>query len=87
MSAQIRLSAAAVFVVLSALGLAGCADYYKVTDLQNGGVYFTKDVDDAGKAGAVRFRDERTHSMVTLPSSQVREISHDRYEEGLIEGK
>jgi len=86
MLAHIRLPAAAL-VVLCAAGLAGCANYYKVTDLQSGGVYFTKDVDDAGEAGAVRFRDERTHSVVTLPSSQVREISHDRYNEGLVDGK
>ena len=49
------------------------------------GKYYTKDVDDVGKAGAVRFKDERTGSVVTLQNSQVRPISKDRYKEGTTE--
>lgn len=86
MNRYTRLPAAA----LAALGaglLAACAGYYKVTDLQNGGTYYTRDVDDEGKAGAIRFKDARTGSVVTLPTSEVRRISEDRYEEGLKERK
>jgi hypothetical protein len=81
-----KLSAAAL-IGLSTCLLSACASYYQVTDLQHGGKYYTKDVDDEGNAGAVRFRDERSGSVVTLPTSEVRRISHDRYEEGLTERK
>lgn len=76
-----------LLIGLGACLLPGCASYYKVTDLQNGGEYYTRDVDEAGDGGAIRFRDERTGSLVTLPTSKVRQISRDRYEEGLKEGK
>ena len=65
--------------------LAACSSYYQVTDLEGGGKYYTKDVDDEGKAGAVRFKDERSGSVVTIQNSQVRPVSKERYQEGVIE--
>jgi hypothetical protein len=49
-----------------------------VRDPATGNTYYTTDVDRAGDAGAVRFRDERSGSVVTLPKSEVKEI--DRYD-------
>jgi len=64
-------------VLTSAAVAGGCANYYMVRDPATGNTYYTTDVDRAGDAGAVRFRDERTGSVVTLPKSEVKEI--DRY--------
>lgn len=72
-----------VLAGLAACLLAACSSYYQVTDLENGGKYYTKDVDDEGKAGSVRFKDERSGSVVTIQNSQVRPISKDRYNEGM----
>ncbi len=66
-----------------ALGVAGCSIHYRVTDPASGKTYYTTKVNDAGRAGAVRIKDEKTGSMVTLQSSEVREISADEYEAGL----
>jgi hypothetical protein len=58
--------------------LAGCGSYYMVRDPSNGTIYYTSDVVRAGDAGAVRFRDEKTGKVVTIPQSEVKEI--DKYE-------
>ena len=50
--------------------VAGCSDnYYRVTDPTSGKEYYTTKVGDAGKGGAVKMKDEKTGSMVTLQSS------------------
>jgi hypothetical protein len=61
----------------------GCSSYYRVTDPSSGRTYYSKKVDEAGKAGAIKFKDERTGSHVTLQSSDVREISADDFKAGL----
>jgi hypothetical protein len=58
--------------------LTGCGSYYMVRDPANGNTYYTSDVDRAGDAGAVRFKDEKTGKIVTIPQSEVKEI--DKYE-------
>ncbi len=62
--------------------IAGCGAYYKVTDHQSGKVYFTQDVDRA-TGGAVKLKDDRSGSTVTLQNSEVKEISKDEYKAGL----
>ena len=62
---------------------AGCTDYYRVTDPASGKAYYATKVGEAGKAGAVRIKDEKTGSMVTLQSSEVKEISKQEYEAGI----
>jgi hypothetical protein len=63
----------------------GCSShYYRITDPSSGKNYFTKKVDEAGRAGAVKFKDERTGGNVTLQSSEVKEISEGEYEAGLM---
>ena len=74
---------ASALAVLSGASLSACATHYIVRDPTTGAEYYTKDVDDAGKAGAVRFKDERSGSVVTLPASEVREVSKERYREGV----
>ena len=65
--------------------VAGCSSdhYYRVTHPTSGNEYYTTKVDDAGKGGAVKIKDEKTGSMVTLQSSDVKEISESEYRAGL----
>jgi hypothetical protein len=57
----------------------GCSHYYRVTDPGSGKSYYTQDIHE-GRGGAVKIKDDRTRSTVTLQSSEVREISADEYE-------
>lgn len=69
-----------------ALGAAlsgACTSYFQVTDPTTGRQYYTTEVEDAGDAGAIRFRDARHDEEVTLPSSEVKPISPERYREGV----
>jgi len=63
--------------------VAGCTNYYRVTDPASGKNYYTTEVKDAGKSGAVKIKDDRSGSMVTLQSSEVKEITSEEYEAGL----
>ena len=60
--------------------IAGCTNYYRVTDPSSGKSYYTTKVGDAGRAGAVKIKDQKTGSTVTLQSSEVKEISAEEYE-------
>lgn len=57
----------------------GCSHYYRVTDPGSGKSYYTQDIHE-GRGGAVKIKDDRTRSTVTLQSSEVREISAEEYE-------
>jgi hypothetical protein len=76
-----------LLAVVSLFGLmvlaSGCTNYYLVTDPASGKSYYTNDIDDAGGAGAVRFKDETSGSVVTLQSSEVKEISSKEFEAAL----
>jgi uncharacterized protein YceK len=63
--------------------VAGCSSYYKVTEPQSGKTYYTKKVDNLAGSGAVKVKDDRTGSVVTLQSSEVKEISEKDYKAGL----
>lgn len=71
-----------IFCVL-ALAVAGCSSHYRVTDPGSGKTYYTTKIEDAGRAGAVKLKDAKTGSTVTLQSSEVREISEEEYEAAL----
>lgn len=58
--------------------LTACGSYYMVRDPSSGSTYYTTDVDHPGDAGSVRFTDEKTGKVVTLPTSEVKKI--DEYE-------
>jgi hypothetical protein len=62
----------------------GCTNHYRVTDPTSGKTYYTTKVSDAGRAGAVKIKDEKTGSIVTLQSSEVQKISEDEYEAGMV---
>lgn len=55
--------------------IAGCISYYRITDPSSGKTYYATKVGEAGGAGAVKIKDEKTGSPVTLQSSEVKEIS------------
>ncbi len=61
----------------------GCSSYYRVTDPASGKAYYTTKVGEAGRAGAVKIKDAKTGSTVTLQSSEVKEISAKEYEAGI----
>ncbi|MBI4290509.1 MAG: hypothetical protein HY661_03395 [Betaproteobacteria bacterium] len=85
MQIQKHLKLAAI-VGLSTLMLSGCSGYYMVRDPSTGKTYLSRDVDDVGEAGAVRFKDDVTESEVTLPASEVTEISPREYR-GKLKGR
>jgi uncharacterized protein YceK len=72
------------FVVILCVGLCivGCASYYKVTDPQSGNIYYTQDIQGLS-GGAVKLKDAKSNSTVTLQNSQVKEISSEEYKAGL----
>ena len=55
----------------------GCATYYKVTDPATGKDYYTDTVEREG--GSVIFKDANTRATVTLPTSEVIEISKGEF--------
>jgi hypothetical protein len=60
--------------------LAGCGgNYYRVNDPAGDRHYYTSDIEKT-KAGAITFKDEKSGSVVTLQSSEVKEISEDEFE-------
>ena len=65
------------------LTAAGCTSYYRVTDPASGKSYYTTVITDAGGSGAVKVKDAKTGSTVTLQSSEVKEVSEDEYKAGL----
>jgi len=80
----LKLLAATVGPTCAVL-LAGCffgSNYYAVRDPASGTAYYTTDVDKAGTTGAVKFKDAKTGSTVTLQSSEVKEISKDEFAKG-----
>jgi hypothetical protein len=59
--------------------LAGCGgNYYRVSDPAGDRQYYTSDIDQS-KTGAITFKDEKSGSVVTLQSSEVKEISEDEF--------
>jgi uncharacterized protein YdeI (BOF family) len=59
--------------------LAGCGgNYYKVNDPAGDRQYYTTDIDQT-KTGAISFKDKKSGSVVTLQSSEVKEISEDEF--------
>jgi uncharacterized protein YdeI (BOF family) len=59
--------------------LAGCGgNYYRVNDPAGDKQYYTSDIEKT-KAGAITFKDEKSGSVVTLQSSEVKEISKDEF--------
>jgi hypothetical protein len=64
--------------------VSGCTDHYRVTDPMSGKSYYTTKVDNAGRAGAVKIKDEKTGSIVTVQSSEVKQISEEEYDAEIV---
>lgn len=59
--------------------LAGCGgNYYRVNDPAGDRQYYTSAIEQT-KTGAITFKDEKSGSVVTLQSSEVKEISKDEF--------
>ena len=58
--------------------LAGCSSYYRVNDPAGTREYYTTDIDKT-KAGAITFKDEKSGGVVTLQSSEVKEITEEEF--------
>jgi hypothetical protein len=60
--------------------LAGCGgNYYRVNDPAGDRQYYTSDIEQS-RTGAITFKDEKSGSVVTLQSSEIKEISEDEFE-------
>jgi len=70
----------ALLTICGMAGLvAGCGgNYYRVNDPAGDRQYYTSDIDQT-KTGAITFKDEKSGSVVTLQSSEVKEISEDEF--------
>jgi hypothetical protein len=66
-----------LLICVLSLTAAGCSTYYRVTDPGSGKTYYTTDID--GRTGGVKFKDDRTRSIVILHSAEVSEISEEEY--------
>ena len=65
--------------ICAALLLAsGCTHYYKVSNPGGNKEYYTKKI-DSSMGGAIKIKDEKTGSIVTLQSSEVKEISEEEF--------
>jgi hypothetical protein len=73
---------AAAIAALASAVLAGCANYYRVTDPASGRDYYTHDIDRTDDGG-VKFKDARTGDSVTLQSSEVSEVAEGDYRRGI----
>lgn len=76
MNAKNMLRLVAVIALMTG---AGCTHYYKVNDPAGQKEYYAKDV-DTSKGGAIKIKDAKTGAVVTLQSSEVKEISEEEYE-------
>lgn len=68
-------------VGLAAL-LGGCSHYYMVNDPAGTKLYYTTDIDTA-KSSAIKIKDAKTGAIVTLQSSEVREISEQEFDSAI----
>ena len=59
--------------------VAGCGtDYYRVNDPAGTKEYYTTKIEQT-KTGAIAFMDQKSGSVVTLQSSEVKKISEDEF--------
>jgi hypothetical protein len=59
----------------------GCASYYKVVDPVSKNVYYTQSIDNKG-SGVIQFKDQVSKNKVTLPQSEIMEITEDQFMAG-----
>ena len=74
-----------IVVALAAILLVGCKSYYEVRDLRTDRVYYTRSL-ERWKAGAIRFKDQRTGATVTLTTHEFKEIPQKDYDMNVGKG-
>jgi len=67
------------------LCLSGCGSYYQVRDPAGRADYYTTDIDEVGLGGAIKFKDARSGAVVTLQSSEVKQISKEEFAKATAE--
>ena len=73
----------AVWLLCGVMALGtGCTSYYRVNDPAGSKLYYTTDIDNT-KSGAITFTDKKSGSVVTLQSSEVKEISEAEFTAGV----
>lgn len=75
-----------IIIGLLLMFVAGCTTYHRVTDLNTGMVYYSEELHQKS-GGAVEFKDGRTGHTIVLPSTEVREITKEQYQQGIYLGK
>jgi len=60
----------------------GCGGYYMVKDPASGNVYYTTKIKDE-KGGAIKFKDKKTQTSVTLQNSEVKKMSKKEFKSAL----
>jgi hypothetical protein len=65
-----------------AVVVAGCASYYRVNDPAGTREYYTTKIDKT-VGGGITFKDEKSGGVVTLQSSEVKEISEEEFNAAL----
>jgi len=71
-----------VVVGMISLVTACASYYYKVSDPAGTKEYYATDV-DREKSGAITIKDQKTGAIVTLQSSEVKEISEEEFEKAV----
>ena len=74
-----RSRSSIVLCLTAALLLTGCTNYYKVTDPASGRTYYTTEVERERRSTTIQFKDAKSGSEVTLPASEIKEISKEAY--------
>ncbi|HOG13163.1 MAG: hypothetical protein PHW80_06385 [Smithellaceae bacterium] len=67
-----------VVSLLLLFAVLGCASYYKVVDPVSKNVYYTQSIDNRG-SGVIQFKDQVSKNKVTLPQSEIMEITEDQF--------
>ncbi len=78
-----KIEMAKRLAVLAVVLVTGCASYYKVTDPASGRVYYTEEIDRQKGGTTIMFKDAKSGATVTLPSSEVLEVSSGEYKKGV----
>jgi hypothetical protein len=80
-----RATIVTVLGLLAALG-GGC-NYYAVTDMGSGRMYYTRQIKQHAGSRQVSFKDAETGLKVTLPNSEVAKISESEYRRNIRPGE
>jgi len=73
---------ATLLAIFFLVGIAGCGGYYMVKDPSTGNIYYTDSIDKE-KSGAIKFKDAKTDTSVTIQNSEVKKMSKKEYKSAL----